>query len=282
MSDSVSRKKKHRSPSYPSLDLKEAIAKIAIVYQEEMRHPVPVFVVAEHGGYSDFKSSSALRLIAAYKQFGLVVEEGSGDDRKVRVSDLALDILLDGDDEAKRSAAIKKAALLPPIYRKIWQNFNGNIPSDGTLRSYLIRELDFNDGVVDGLIRKFRSTVSFAELASSDIISSSVDESGDEQEPEEVERAMTITAPERFTTNPGTQSTVQTSSHLPSGNVIQYAPVVSDALNGPTVKFDLPRGNLVEIRLRQKLTKGEFEKLKKIFELSELAFVEDELNTDDL
>jgi len=53
-----------------------------------------------------------------------------------------------------------------------------------------------------------------------------------------------------------------------------------DEWAGPSVRFDLPRGNMVEIRLRSKLTPTDFEKLKKIFELSELAFVEDDPGTD--
>jgi|HubBroStandDraft_6_1064221.scaffolds.fasta_scaffold21225_4 hypothetical protein len=49
---------------------------------------------------------------------------------------------------------------------------------------------------------------------------------------------------------------------------------------GPIVKFDLPRGNAVEIRLRQKLSPEDFKQLKRIFDLSELAFV-DENSVDD-
>jgi len=49
-----------------------------------------------------------------------------------------------------------------------------------------------------------------------------------------------------------------------------------DAPPGPSVKFDLPRGNVIEIRMRSKCTPEEFAKVKRIFELSEVAFVEDE------
>jgi hypothetical protein len=41
------------------------------------------------------------------------------------------------------------------------------------------------------------------------------------------------------------------------------------------VRFDLPRGNAIEIRLRAKVTPEEFAKIKKIFDLSEVAFVEE-------
>ena len=49
-----------------------------------------------------------------------------------------------------------------------------------------------------------------------------------------------------------------------------------DLWAGPKVRFDLPRGNFIEIRLKSKVTPQEFQKIKKIFDLSELAFLEDD------
>jgi hypothetical protein len=46
--------------------------------------------------------------------------------------------------------------------------------------------------------------------------------------------------------------------------------------DGAFIKFDLPHGNSIEIRLKAKVTAQEFQKIKKIFELSELSFVQDE------
>jgi hypothetical protein len=46
--------------------------------------------------------------------------------------------------------------------------------------------------------------------------------------------------------------------------------------HGPLIRFPLPRGNEIEIRMRSKVTKEEFEKIKRIFELAEVAFLEDE------
>ena len=45
--------------------------------------------------------------------------------------------------------------------------------------------------------------------------------------------------------------------------------------DGPMVHVDLPRGNAIDIRLRKKITKDEFAKVLQIFELSEIAFVEE-------
>src|SRR5438270_6210135 len=147
--ESQHKKVRVRSPAYPAFSLKVALDKAQTIYRHEKRTAAPVAVVTKHCGL-DIKSSGALRLIAALKQFGLVVELGSGDDRKVKLSDLALDILLsDSDDSPKRAAAVKVAALSPKIHKNLWDHYNGELPSDATMKAYLLRELEFNDTQVD-------------------------------------------------------------------------------------------------------------------------------------
>jgi hypothetical protein len=65
--------------------------------------------------------------------------------------------------------------------------------------------------------------------------------------------------------------------HPPSPPAPPAALVAGDnEWSGPSVRFDLPRGNAVEIRLKSKVSGKEFQKLKKIFELSAVAFIEDD------
>lgn len=45
----------------------------------------------------------------------------------------------------------------------------------------------------------------------------------------------------------------------------------------PSIYVDLPRGNFIEIRMKAKVTKKEFEGIKRIFEMAEIAFVADEV-----
>jgi hypothetical protein len=159
-----------RSPAYPAFDLKAAIDKANTIYAHEKRAAAPVGVVTKHCGL-DIKSSGALRLIAALKQFGLAVEQGSGEDREVKLSDTALDIVLaPSPDDAKRIGAIKRAALSPKIHKHLWDYYNGELPSDGNIRAYLLREMEFNDAKVDRFIKEFRSTIAFAKLTGTDII----------------------------------------------------------------------------------------------------------------
>lgn len=45
--------------------------------------------------------------------------------------------------------------------------------------------------------------------------------------------------------------------------------------NGPCISFPLPAGNLIEVRLRSKISSKEFETVKRLIELSEASLVEE-------
>lgn len=171
MSGPSERKKtRQRSPAYPAIDLRTAIEKASAIYAAEKRHSAPVSVIAQHCGY-DITSSAGSRSVAALKQFGLLSEEGSKEDRTARLTELALDILISESDESPaRLSAIKTAALSPPIHRKIWDKYGGNLPSKQTLRAFLIRDMEFNDTQVDRFIRQLFITVNFARLDEPDTI----------------------------------------------------------------------------------------------------------------
>jgi hypothetical protein len=171
-SDTTDRgKNRTRSPSYPSFGLEEAIRKAQLLYDAEDRHPIPIDAVAEHWSHA-LKSSSLLQGVSALKQFGLLTDEGSGEDRRVRLSDLALDILLHDDGSEESAAAIKEAALKPKIHRELWEKYHGKLPSaDSSIRHYLLRDRKegvFNRDYVDAFISQFRSTIGFAGLHQSD------------------------------------------------------------------------------------------------------------------
>jgi hypothetical protein len=174
MSELSERKTRTRSPAYPAIGLEEAITLAEKLYVAEDRRFASLEAVAEHWETAQ-KSSQFLVTIAALKQFGLLQEEGKKEGRKVRLTELALDIVIPGSP--KRDEALKLAALNPKIHRELWDKYDGKFPPDVSLRIYLIREREneaggvvFNKNYVDGFISQFRSTIAFAKLADHDII----------------------------------------------------------------------------------------------------------------
>ena len=153
-----------RSPSYPYLGLPSALEKAAALWNVEGRHPVSVAVAMQHWGYKE-ESSTGYSCVAALKKFGLVDHDGMGETRQIRLSALALGILLDRDPaSAERRDAVRRAALNPRIHAELWERYGADLPSDQTLRRFLVIERNFNEGSVDELLAEYKETAAFAGL----------------------------------------------------------------------------------------------------------------------
>ena len=164
------RKKKGRSPSYPAISLKIAIEKASMLYQKEGRHATPTGTALSDIGYSA-TSGAGIVALAALKKFGLVEDEGSGKDRVVKLTDLALDIILCPDDDSSgKIQAIQHAALNPPVHSELWKEFDGSLPSPANLRHTLIRKRNFTDIGANEFIRQLQETIDFAKLSGPAII----------------------------------------------------------------------------------------------------------------
>ena len=157
-----------RSPSYPATDLKEAIERAAAVWKQDRNHETQLKSLATHWGFNP-GSSSVLGRVASLKHYGLMDEVKGGAPGIVKLSDIAVKILANEDTESPdRIALVKKAALTPTVYAELWSKYKGEMPSDVTLKSYLVGDRSFNPDVVNGFLKDFKSTISFARLQISD------------------------------------------------------------------------------------------------------------------
>ncbi len=153
-----------RSPAYPYIALPNALEKAAVLWQVEGRHAAAVNVAMQHWGYKE-DSSTGYSCVAALKKFGLVDHEGMGDTRQVKLSDLALTILLDKDpDSDERRDALRSAALGPRIHAELWERYGTELPSDQSLKRYLVLERAFNEASVDEFLDEYKQTMTFAGL----------------------------------------------------------------------------------------------------------------------
>lgn len=153
-----------RSPAYPYIALPNALEKAAVLWQVEGKHSAAVNVAMQHWGYKE-DSSTGYSCVAALKKFGLVDHEGMGDTRQVRLSGLALTILLDKDPNSDgRREALRTAALGPRIHAELWERYGTELPSDQSLKRYLVQERGFNEAAVDELLDEYKQTMTFAGM----------------------------------------------------------------------------------------------------------------------
>ncbi len=161
------KKAKPRSPSYPAIDLETAIARASDLWQKEHMNSAATSVILGHWGYTP-KSGNGLLTLAALIKFGLLTTEGSGNDRKARLTELARKIILDDrPNSPERDIAIREAALNPIIHKELWGKYKSELPSDDNLR----HELRYNEGFTDSgaveCIRELRGTWAYVKLAES-------------------------------------------------------------------------------------------------------------------
>ena len=191
-----------RSPSYPDLDLREAIEKVQVVWDRESRNLAPVTTIQEHWGYRA-NTGPALRAVAALKKFGLLEDQGRGATRQARLTDLAESILLDKrESSTERDAAIRNAALTPPIHADLWEQYQGNLPSDATLQFVLTKDRKFSPGGAEALIKEFRATIAFAKLEDAESIAENEGEQAGGNDNDGVPTDLLATTPNSFEDRP--------------------------------------------------------------------------------
>ena len=182
-----------RSAPYPAIALPKALERAAQMYEKALHHSVPVSVPAEAWGYA-VKSSGLFATIAALKQYGLILDEGSGDKRRFRLSDDALRISKDPDPSSeKRKAAMHRAALGPQIYKELWEKY-GSAAATGTMDMVLKTHLTldrgdlglatYGDKAADDIIAGFQKAISSSGLLMSE--NSEVSSGQDIEPPSEV------------------------------------------------------------------------------------------------
>lgn len=251
-----------RSPSYPYVSLREALEKAEAFRVKEGRNAAQREVGVTHWGYKA-KSSGGKQTLGALRSFGLMEPEGP-----MKLTEAALRVLLDKREVSpERDALVRKMALLPAIHKRLWERYRTDLPSDGNLRHSLIFDEGFNENTVDDFIKEYKATLEYAGLKEGGNMPPEGEEQA-ENSPEGGEMEVPATTPK---------------GHHPPPPAVPPPPAHRSPTPRPDaggllpVTFPLPGDNSLEIRLRSKMSKADFERLKPILiALLEMSVVETE------
>jgi hypothetical protein len=165
MDSQVPKTPKHRSPSYPAIDLQKALERTQQLVAVAGRHAVPLSAALSAWGYSE-KSSGGQLTAAAIKKFGLAADEGQHGARQLQLTQLGQELVFyDSDrDSAMWTQRAQEAALKPTIHQELWTKYDGQLPDDSVIRPYLVLERGFSDGAAKEVLRVLRSSVIFAKM----------------------------------------------------------------------------------------------------------------------
>lgn len=154
MSDLIS--KPIRSPSYPNLPLREAVAAVAKIEGVYRASPVDREAGAKLIGFSSL-SGPANQALAALASYGLVERAGKGE---MRVTERARSIL-HPDSAGEKIHALSAAASEPQLYRELCERFSDiAVPPEEGVVNYLNRQ-GFNPTAVKPAAKAFLMTMAY-------------------------------------------------------------------------------------------------------------------------
>lgn len=130
-----------RSPVYPFISLRKAEERAKSLWQKHRREAARIGSVGTTWGYGA-KSSGLQQTVGALKQYGLIDVTGSGDERKIQLTDLGMRLVADQRAGA-REAALKEAALRPRLFQE-YQRWFEDTPSTQHCLSELELDRGFN------------------------------------------------------------------------------------------------------------------------------------------
>jgi|GEM_PF-1732373 len=197
--------KHDRSPRFPIISLTKAIEKIQILYRDHKKNFVSSQAALRSMGYSpNSLGSQALATLGYYR---LIETQGTGDQKKVKLSDDAFKIIIGLEsrpDAVDTWDLLKSAALSPKMFSMIYNDYPHAIPADNELNYALPTKYKFNRESVRNFIRVFRETMEFAKIYDSGIMRGEEGRLDDtltslEQEKEGNKMAVSSQAPTRQT-----------------------------------------------------------------------------------
>jgi hypothetical protein len=187
---------KHRSPSYPAIDLRTAIARAATVQEIAGTHAAPVATVIQAWGYRP-KTSGGLQTLAALKKFGLAEDEGKREARQLRLSTLGRELLFyrSNPESSDWKERIRKAALAPGIHAELWAKYAGNLPADQVIQYYLVFDRKFSEVAAKDLLSEFRRTLAYAGVDAQDGSDTTANVSDEEEHSDSEDESEQIMGP---------------------------------------------------------------------------------------
>ncbi len=209
-------KNRVRSPAYPFFGLGDAIKKARDLWDAQRKGEGHLDSVVHALGYNG-RNGASLRAIAALNHFGLTEESGSKDNRRIRLTDLAQEIIHLPDEDDKKVSSLKKAALMPTIHQILWERYKNTLPSDTIIKSFLVRDKSYNESSTLDVIANYRESFNLAKLG--DVIESNP---SDFEDVDEVKTPM----PERSATATSTMPQRPIASpHQPETPLIRATPI---------------------------------------------------------
>jgi hypothetical protein len=169
-----------RSPNYPYYSLKDCVIFLEKLYKKYGMGEIHTEDAVTQMGHSP-TSSTAGRVLASMLSFGLLESRGAKDNKFVRLTRLAQEILLGDDNPTQRYISLGQAAIKDSSMQEIWNKWGSNIPAEETIRRVLQLEMNYTQEGAKRFASVIAETYNFAKLSN---VEEEEDNNTDEDEKE--------------------------------------------------------------------------------------------------
>jgi hypothetical protein len=161
MSDSPPdlKQQKQSSPRYPFIPLAKAIDRAEQFRQVAGNNAALAVDARKAWGYAP-KSSGGDQTVAALSYYGLIDDSGSGEARKLKLSDMALRYFRDERPEV-RTDLLGQFALKPRAMQRLWDMWGRQPPSDAIARSILKVDLYYSDYAANEVLGVYKENLQY-------------------------------------------------------------------------------------------------------------------------
>lgn len=194
-----------RSPNFPGISLEQAVKAVEQIFDNNRQAVIMREDGAKDIGYSGLTGRS-LKILGALNQYDLIENVQKG---QMQVTDTARDIL-HGYPNDVRLAALHRAGNAPSLFNNIYERFDGEIPGENAVRSFLMQNGFTNKGVEKAL-ESFLATNRYLEIKGASKSHRDVEPDdaqpadGNETQEERIMLATTSAAPAIAYANPAFQ-----------------------------------------------------------------------------
>ena len=153
-----------RGPAYPSISLSDAVHRVNQIKDAgASRTLLPPDTIYKIWGFKG-ASGASRPIMASVGYYGLFHYEGRGEQRRHRLSDLALRIVLDKlPDSVNRPKALREAALRPPVFSKLHDDLGLPPPADVVIEHHLLMA-GYSESAASQIVTIYKATLEYAGL----------------------------------------------------------------------------------------------------------------------
>lgn len=177
--------KRKRSPAFPYVGINEVTQYLRAFYDASKGNFSPINLAFTSMGLKT-TSSTSNRIMSTMLGYGILEDEGSRNDKKVKITQIGERLLKESREELLLRVK-REAVLNDEMMNNVFSKYKNSLPNDAIMKSSLEIDFQFTEDAAKRFIKVIRDNYSYAELETYNYLLDQIDENDEkiEKEPQE-------------------------------------------------------------------------------------------------